>query len=157
MRTTAREAASQIALRDCSLGSSSFSVLSFCFFMLFMGFSRQEYWNGLPFPSPVDYILSDLSTMTHPSWVVLYDMAHSFIELDETVVHVIRLISFLWLWFEPMWLWTCVLGLKPSQNPVWDSNPCDWDSNLAKTLLGTQTHVAGAQTQPKPTVPGFRI
>ena len=32
------------------LGSSSFSVLSFCFFLLFMGFSRQEYWNGLPFP-----------------------------------------------------------------------------------------------------------
>ena len=34
-------------------GSSSFSVLSFCLFMLFMGFSRQEYWSGLPFPSPV--------------------------------------------------------------------------------------------------------
>ena len=29
----------------------------------------QEYWNGLPFPSPVDHILSDLSTMTRPSWV----------------------------------------------------------------------------------------
>ena len=24
-------------------------------------------WSGLPFPSPVDHILSDLSTMTHPS------------------------------------------------------------------------------------------
>ena len=35
------------------LGSSSFSVLSFCLFILFMGFSRQEYWSGLPFPSPV--------------------------------------------------------------------------------------------------------
>ena len=32
------------------LGSSSFIVLSFCLFILFMGFSRQEY--GLPFPSP---------------------------------------------------------------------------------------------------------
>ena len=31
-------------------GSSSFSILSFCFFILFMGFSRQEYWSGLPFP-----------------------------------------------------------------------------------------------------------
>ena len=30
-------------------GSSSFSVLSFCLFILFMGFSRQEYWSGLPF------------------------------------------------------------------------------------------------------------
>ena len=46
-------------------GSSSFSILSFCLFRLFMGFSRQEYWSGLPFPSPVDHILSDLSTMTH--------------------------------------------------------------------------------------------
>ena len=26
-----------------------------------MGFSRQEYWSGLPFPSPVDHALSDLS------------------------------------------------------------------------------------------------
>ena len=47
------------------LGSSSFSVLSFCLFILFMGFSRQEYWSSLPFPSPVDHILSELSTMTH--------------------------------------------------------------------------------------------
>ena len=30
-----------------------------------MGFSRQEYYSGLPFPSPADHILSDLSTMTY--------------------------------------------------------------------------------------------
>ena len=53
-----------------------------------------------PFPSPVDHILSELSTMTHPSWVALHGMAHSFIELDKAVVHVIRLVSFLWLWFS---------------------------------------------------------
>ena len=82
------------------LGSSSFSVISFCLFILFMGFSRQEYWSGLPFPSPVDHVLSELSTMTHPSWVALHDMAHSFIELDKAVVHVVSLISFLWLWFS---------------------------------------------------------
>ena len=34
---------------------------------LFMGFSRQECCSGLPFPSLVDHILSELSTMTHPS------------------------------------------------------------------------------------------
>ena len=28
------------------------------------GGGRQVYWSGLPFPSPVDHILSDLSTMT---------------------------------------------------------------------------------------------
>ena len=68
-----------------NLGSSSFSILSFCLFILFVGFSRQEYWSGLPFPSPVDHILSDLSTMTvrlgwpHTAWL-------SFIELDMAVV-----------------------------------------------------------------------
>ena len=30
---------------------------------------------GLPFPSPVDLILSDLSTMTLPSWVALHGIA----------------------------------------------------------------------------------
>ena len=82
------------------LGSSSFSVLSFCLFILFIGFSRQEYWSGLPFPSPVNHILSELSTMTRPSWVALHSMAHSFTELDKAVVYVIRLVSFLWLWFS---------------------------------------------------------
>ena len=55
--------------------SSSFSILSFCLFILFMGLSRQEYWSGLPFPYPVDHILPDLSTMTLPSWVVQHGMA----------------------------------------------------------------------------------
>ena len=86
------------ALAD--LESTSFSVLSFCLFILLIGFSRQEYWSGLPFPSPVDHILPDLSTMTCPSWVALHGMTHSFIELDKAVVHVIRLVSFLWLWFS---------------------------------------------------------
>ena len=54
------------------LGSFSFSILSFCLFILFKGFSRQEYWSGLPFPSPVDHILSNLSTMTRPSWAAHY-------------------------------------------------------------------------------------
>ena len=47
-----------------------------------------------PFLSPVDHILSELSNMTGPSWVALHGMAHSFIELDKAVVHVIRLVYF---------------------------------------------------------------
>ena len=39
--------------------------------------------------------LSELSTITHLSWVALQGMAHSFIELDKAVIHVISLISFL--------------------------------------------------------------
>ena len=81
-------------------GSSFFSVLSFYPFILFMGLSRQEYWSGLPFPSPVDHILSEHSTMTCPSLVGLHGIAHGFTELDKAVVHVLSLISFLWLWFS---------------------------------------------------------
>ena len=76
-----------------------------------MGFSRQEHLSGLPFPSPVDHILSELSTMTCPSWAALYCMAHSFIELDKAMVHVIRLVSFLWLWFSVCRLMGRIRGL----------------------------------------------
>ena len=82
------------------LGSSSFSILSFCLFILFMGFSRQEYWSGLPFPSPVGHILSDLSTMTCPSWVAPRAWL-SFIELDKAVVLV---------WLD--WLIFCEYGFS---------------------------------------------
>ena len=82
------------------LGSSSFSVISFCLFILFMVFSRQEYWSDWPFPSPVDHILSEPSTMAFPSWVALHGMVHGFIELDKAVIHVISLVSFLWLQFS---------------------------------------------------------
>ena len=82
-----------------NLGSSSLSVTSFCLFILFMGFSRQEYGSGLPFPSPVDHVLSQLSTMTCPSRVALHSMAHSVIELEGSGP-CDQLISFLWLQFS---------------------------------------------------------
>ena len=118
------------------LGNSSFSVISFCIFILFIGFSSHEYGSGLPFPSPVDHIFSDVSTMTHQSWVALHGMVHSFIGLDKAVVHVISLISFLWLWFSFSalseirirglwnfpdgrdWLWGWKLGLVPMGRPM---------------------------------------
>ena len=56
-------------------------------FTFTMGFSRQEYWSGLPFPSPVDHILSELLTMTRLSWVALHSMAHSFTELCKPLCH----------------------------------------------------------------------
>ena len=82
------------------LGSSSFGILSFCLFILFMGFSRQEYWSVLPFPSPVHHILSDLSTMTCPSWVA-WQAWLGFIELDKAVVLV---------WLD--WLVFCGYGFS---------------------------------------------
>ena len=52
-----------------------------------MGFSGQEYWSGLPFPPPVDRVVSELFTLTHLSWVALHSMAHSFIELHKPLCH----------------------------------------------------------------------
>ena len=64
-------------------GGSSSGVISFCLFILFMGFSRQEYWSVLPFSPPVNHILSEPFTMTHTSWMAL----HSFTELCEPLHH----------------------------------------------------------------------
>ena len=52
-----------------------------------MGFSWEEYWSGLPFPPPVNHILSELFTMSRLSWVALHGMAHSFIELCKPFHH----------------------------------------------------------------------
>ena len=67
-----------------------------------MRFSRQEYWSGLPFPSPVDHIVSDFSTMpTHLGWP--HRAWLSFIELDKAVVLV---------WLD--WLVFCDYGFSVS-------------------------------------------
>ena len=76
------------------LGSSCFSVLSFCLFILFTEFSRQEYGSGLPLPFPAGHTVSELSTMILLSWVALHGMGHSFIGLDKAVICVISLVSF---------------------------------------------------------------
>ena len=58
-----------------------------------MGFSQLVYWSSVPFPPPVDHVLSEPSTMIYRSWVALHGMAHSFIEIckplqhDKTVIH----------------------------------------------------------------------
>ena len=39
------------------------------------------------------HVLSELSTMTCPSWVTLHGMSHSFIELDKVMIDVISLVS----------------------------------------------------------------
>ena len=86
------------------LGSSSFSILSFCLLILLMGFSRQEYWSGLPFPSPVDHILSEISTMTWLSWWPRMAW-FSFTELDKTVG----------LW----WIWLVFCDYGVSMPALW--------------------------------------
>ena len=55
-------------------------------------------WFAIPFSSGSHFVRT--LHMTCLSWVALHDMAHSFTELDKDVVHVIRLVNFLWLWFS---------------------------------------------------------
>ena len=45
-------------LTPTDMGGSSSHVISFCHFIVFIGFSSQENWGSLSFPSPVDDILS---------------------------------------------------------------------------------------------------
>ena len=78
------------------LGSSSFSVLSFCLFILFiLGVPKARIlkWFAIPFSSGPHFF----RTLHHdPSILVaLHSMAHSLIELDKAVIHVIGLVSFL--------------------------------------------------------------
>ena len=65
-------------LTPSDLRDSSFDVISFCLFIQFMMFSWQVSCGGLPFPPQVDHILSELFTVTCPSWVAPYSMTHSF-------------------------------------------------------------------------------
>ena len=83
------------------LGSSSFSVLSCCIFILFMGFSRQEYWS-------VCHSLLQWTTFfqTSPPWPACLELPHtawlSLIELDKAVV----------MWSD--WLVFCDYGFNVS-------------------------------------------
>ena len=81
-------------------GEFIFQCPIFLPFHVVHGVLKARILKWLPVSSLADHVLSDLSTMTCLSWVALPGMGHSFIELDKAVVHVIRLVSFLWLWFS---------------------------------------------------------
>ena len=91
------------------LGSSSFSVLYVCFSYCSWGSQGKN-------TDVVCHSLLQWTTLCHtsPPWPSFLGRPHmawlSFTELDEAVVHVIRLTSFLWLWFQ------CVCPLMPSCN-----------------------------------------
>ena len=67
-----------------------------------MGFSRPECWCCLPFPSLVDHILSQFSTMTCSSWMA---QMMWLIKLHKVVIEVIILVSFLIVVFILSALW----------------------------------------------------
>ena len=91
------------------LGSSSFTILSFCLSYCSWGSQGKN-------TEVVCYSLLQWTTFcqTSPPWPAHLGWPHrawlSSIELDKAVVHVIRLTSFLWLWFQ------CVCPLMSSCN-----------------------------------------
>ena len=91
------------------LGSSSFNILSFAFSFCSRGSQGKN-------TEVVCHSLLQWTSFcqTCPPWPVRLGWPHtaclSFIELDKAVVCVIRLASFLWLWFQ------CVCPLMPSSN-----------------------------------------
>ena len=83
-----------------NLGSYIFQCRIFLPLHTVHGVLKATVLKWLAIPSPVDHVLSELSTMTHPSWVARHHMAHRVIELGKVVVHAVSLVSFLWLWFS---------------------------------------------------------
>ena len=73
-----------------NLGSSSFTVIFFAFSYSSWGSQGKN----TEVVCHVDHVLSELSTMTCPSCVALHDVAHSFFELDKTVIHLISWLIF---------------------------------------------------------------
>ena len=57
-----------------------------CFYF----YTLEAYWSGLPFPSSVNHVLSELLIMTRPSWVALHSMTYSFIGLHKLLQAVIH-------------------------------------------------------------------
>ena len=89
-----------------------------------MGFSWQVLWSGLSLPLLEDHVLSELSTMTHLSWVTLHGMAHRFIELCKPLHHDKAVIQSLKsnTWVHPQ-KWQNYFGLFPRQTIQNHSNP----------------------------------
>ena len=63
-------------------------------------------WFAIPSSSGPCFVRT-LSTMTCPSWVAMHGMVHSLTELHKAVIHVIILVSFLWMWFLLWRPWDC--------------------------------------------------
>ena len=83
---------SSTILGTCRPGEFIFQCPIFLPFHTVPGFLKARIlkWFAIPFSVLV-------RTLHHnsPSWIALYGMAHSFIELDKAVVYVISLVSFL--------------------------------------------------------------
>ena len=76
---------------DCSPPGSSVS----------MGFSRQEYWSGLPFPSPGDLPNPEIELGLHHCRQVLYSLSHQ--GSPFRTLHFIKVIHMLFNYYTIVW------------------------------------------------------
>ena len=74
--------------------------VSYLFAFLYCLWVFKAKWFAIPFSSGPLEFCQNYPPWSRPSCVALQGMAHSFIELDKAVIHVISLVSFLWLWFS---------------------------------------------------------
>ena len=109
-----------------------------------MGFSRQEYWRGLPFPSPVDHVLSEPSTMTRPSGPLFYlGLILNSNACEQSIRNIYRLL-----------LWSSVQFSSVAQSCLTLCNPMNHSTPGLpvhhQLLEFTQTHVhrVGDANQP---------
>ena len=106
------------------LGSSSFSIYHFAF--SYCSWDSQGKNTEVVCHSLLQWTIFCQTSPPLPAHIGWLNMAWlSFIELDKAVVHVIRLTSFLWLWFQ------CVCPLMPSRNTyrlTWVSLTLDVES-----------------------------
>ena len=72
------------------LGEFIFQCHIFLPFHTFHGILKARILKWFAIPSPVEHVLSELSTMTRSFWVDLHSMAHGFIELDKAVGQVFK-------------------------------------------------------------------
>ena len=77
---------SEVYCAPTDLGSSSFNVITFCLFIPFMGFSRQEYWSGLSLLSPLpsfSILGNDSDILIIRAWIYLLGVIIQFIMVNE--------------------------------------------------------------------------
>ena len=116
--------------------------------MPYLEFLRQEYWDGLPFPSLVDHVLSEVFTMTHQSWVALHSMAHSFTELHKPLHQTPPWRGFMQSFMCNLCTCMCCWAVVNVYSPVFSTTTKE--QNLPIIAESPMCHSFTSQTWPQP-------
>ena len=103
---------------------------------LSMGFPRQEYWSGLPFPSPGDPPDPGMEPMSRalagrfftteplgkPNNVNNTDVKLAFVAIFECTIQ--------WYWLHAQWCANIITDYSQNFSSPWAENPCPLSVNL---------------------------